>query len=360
MIESRPAVLVLVAMLFALGGCSGATAVAPAAADRQLAHAGGVTRDVRPLGPDAVTITEFNTLPHSPSSSGYYVAVCLAAGPGRNGGLWVAEGGDQDFGGSAVAHLDLSGRLIATYPYYNSAFPSFVDITAGPDGAMWLTDQGDSLIMRVTSKGTITTYAVNRGVGAITAGPDGALWFVAGGTAIARITTSGQITVYTAGIASGTYLYDIAAGPDGALWFTEWNVDRIGRITTGGIVSQFSKGISRRSRPWSIAAGPDGALWFTEINDHRIGRITTSGVVTEYSGISGHEHPGDIAAGPDNALWFTETSHAQIGRISTSGAITEYVQGVKQRSDPDCIVQAADHNMWFTQYNLNLLGRVDV
>jgi streptogramin lyase len=77
--------------------------------------------------------------------------------------------------------------------------------------------------------------------------------------------------------------------------------------------------------------------------------------------------PDVVYAGPDrleiaapaNALWFTETSHAQIARISTSGAITEYVQGVKQRSDPDCIVQAADHNMWFTQYNLNLLGRVD-
>ena len=78
---------------------------------------------------------------------------------------------------------------------------------------------------------------------------------------------------------------DIAAGSDGNMWFTEPGANRIGRITPTGVVTEFSAGISRRSLPLGIAAGPDGNLWFTEtgfcseegcVGGNRIGRITPS------------------------------------------------------------------------------------
>ena len=69
------------------------------------------------------------------------------------------------------------------------------------------------------SLGAISTYTSSSlsSPGGIAAGPDGALWFT-NNTSIGRITTAGKITHFTGpGISDPRY---ITAGPDGALWFT--------------------------------------------------------------------------------------------------------------------------------------------
>ena len=67
----------------------------------------------------------------------------------------------------------------------------------------------------------------------LAAGPDGALWFTQqNGNRIGRIDTAGVITEFTLPTAGSAPL-DITAGPDGALWFTQLSGNRIGRITTG-------------------------------------------------------------------------------------------------------------------------------
>src|SRR5215469_15546047 len=99
----------------------------------------------------------------------------------------------------------------------------------------------------------------------ITAGPDGALWFTNQSTnSIGRITTSGTVSNFTGNGISGPD--GITAGPDGALWFTDYNNSSIGRITTGGNVTIFTdKGIDR---PYGITTGPDGNLWFTNYGNN--------------------------------------------------------------------------------------------
>ena len=121
----------------------------------------------------------------------------------------------------------------------------------------------------------------------IAAGPDGALWFTnEGDNSIGRITTSGVISSYTGNGIDGPEL--ITLGPDGALWFTNFNGSSIGRITTSGVVSNYiGTGISE---PLDITLGPDGALWFTNWGNSSIGRITTGGVVSNYTG-GGRTHP---------------------------------------------------------------------
>ena len=169
--------------------------------------------------------------------------------------------------------------------------------------------------------GAPTTPApASAGPTGIAAGPDGALWFTNdGNNSIGRITTAGTVTNYT-----GTGISDpdgIAAGPDGALWFTNTGNNSIGRITTTGAVTNYTgTGISG---PHGITAGPDGALWFTNAGNNSIGRITTAGAVTNYTG-TGITDPCGIAAGPDGALWFTNYGNNSIGRITTAGAVTNY------------------------------------
>jgi virginiamycin B lyase len=73
----------------------------------------------------------------------------------------------------------------------------------------------------------------------ITAGPDDALWFTENASnKIGRITTTGVITEFPI-LTTDSGPYAITAGPDGALWFTEQHGNKIGRITTEGVVTEF-------------------------------------------------------------------------------------------------------------------------
>ena len=247
-------------------------------------------------------------------------------------------------------------------------------ITAGPDGALWFTNDGSNSIGRITTTGTVTNYTgpgINNPTG-ITAGPDGALWFTNyGGNSIGRITTSGTVTTYT-----GPGIHNPAGsrpGPDGALWFTNDGGDSIGRITTsrtvttytgpgidqpgrdhgrpgrGAVVHQRRRQLDRADhhrrdghqlhrhrhrRPAGITAGPDGALWFTNqrrldrADHHHAGRSPT----TPAPDIS---DPFGITAGPDGALWFTNRGSNSIGRITTAGSSTSYTGPEHRQSRRD-------------------------
>ena len=110
----------------------------------------------------------------------------------------------------------------------------------------------------------------------ITAGPDGALWFTEEyGNKIGRITPQGDIFITEFPIpTANSGPNGIASGPDGNLWFTEYWADKIGRITTQGVITEFPIPTAD-SGPLGITSGPDGNLWFTELDGDKIGKITT-------------------------------------------------------------------------------------
>jgi hypothetical protein len=65
------------------------------------------------------------------------------------------------------------------------------------DGHLYLQETSpNSQLGRITTAGVVTEYPVPSGPGGITAGPDGALWFTEDHGKIGRITTAGAITEY--------------------------------------------------------------------------------------------------------------------------------------------------------------------
>jgi streptogramin lyase len=314
-----------------------------------------------PVSTEREKIAEFNNLP------GYAPEAFPDALVAASGKLWATVGEDQDYGRDAVVAIASSGKRMNVFRAPND-YIEFDDITAGPDGALWITDAYNAEIVRMTLQGKFTFYQVRSAEPySITSGPDKALWFTAAAGsdgAIGRITTEGKVTIFAAPAGP----QGIAAGPDGALWFTEPYVNRIGRITTDGRITEYSNGIT--AQPNSIALGPDGAIWFTENAGTggitggglgMIGRITTTGEVTQYvRGITAQMLSG-IAAGPDGAMWFTESdaiSLAKIGRISKDGAVTEYSKNLDPSSFPTGIAVGPDGNMWFAATDLDKTGRV--
>jgi virginiamycin B lyase len=202
-------------------------------------------------------------------------------------------------------------------------------ITAGPDGAVWFTQNGTNKIGRITMGGAITeTDPLVDGFrpGDITPGPDGRLWFTESEAhRIGAVTTGQPPEVKEYELPLGTDPSGITAS-GGALWFTMHGQAKIGRMPTFGL--PFTEFGPTGAGPSGIALGPDGALWFAETDAGKIGRMTTTGRITEFAlppSPLGPTAPGEIVAGPDGAMWFTEQGANRIGRIEAGSATTTFV-----------------------------------
>jgi virginiamycin B lyase len=364
MIRPFGVAVVLIGVVTFAPGCANGTVAFPAGADAWSPAARSHPAERR------VRIRQFADLPYD---SGNLTPTAIAAG--RAGLLWVSEGAniEGDFYSSAVIGIAISGARKAAYYYSgpNGQGSGFSDLVEGPDGALWITDEFNEQIVRMSAQGAFTGFVLQN-ISAplrICNGPDKALWFTVDSDPpdIGRITTGGRIKLFSIGGSANDFATGIVSGSDGALWFTQPNPGEIGRIGLNGKVTEYSKGITAGSQPYAIASGPDGALWFTERAGGRIGRITTSGKVTEYSnGMTPTEEPMDVAAGPDGAMWFTAyeiygnsyVRASEIGRITMQGAIGEYSRGLTSGAAPTGIAAGPDGRMWFVESYLDQTGRV--
>lgn len=173
---------------------------------------------------------------------------------GSDGNVWYT--GNQDIG-----RITPSG-VITQFPWPGESSGRIIN---GPDGNLWVISEDQNqvpVIGRITTGGVITSFPAPELGGhhvpqSIAAGPDGNVWYADGieGT-IARMTPSGVVTLYAT--PESVDASEIAAGPDGSLWFTA-SGNQVGRITTSGQIGVFDAGIGTGR----IGAGPDGRIWLT-------------------------------------------------------------------------------------------------
>ena len=77
------------------------------------------------------------------------------------------------------------------FPSSGLGVPANLNITSGPDGALWVNNL--RAIGRMTTTGSLSVYSAFRlSAGKLTAGPDGALWF-ANGDSVGRISTAKSV-----------------------------------------------------------------------------------------------------------------------------------------------------------------------
>jgi virginiamycin B lyase len=247
---------------------------------------------------------------------------------GPDGALWFT----MPFDGcsscdGAIGRMTTSGSITV---FHDTSIPAPtrapMEITAGPDGALWYTnlddlDLGQWSIGRITTAGVFTHYPLAAGAqpSAITAGPDGALWYLQN-NGIWRVSTAGTITHALNG---NFFPLDAAAGTDGSLWFTE--------NTQGGLLHRFTLtgGLTTFKVPFralALTAGADNAMWFTAAGPH-LGRITPGGKVTTFTDPSftfvNIVTSGSITAGPDGDVWISRFFRTPaILRVTTGRSVT--------------------------------------
>src|SRR5262249_51560740 len=105
------------------------------------------------------------------------------------------------------------------------------------------------------------------------------------GSVIGRITPSGSITEYGAGLTAASSLFSIAEGPDGNLWVTDRSTPPGGVAggsapaiamvdPTTGVSTEFDLPVGRL--PFGITAGPDGNVWFADRSGTSVTGVTTT------------------------------------------------------------------------------------
>lgn len=220
---------------------------------------------------------------------------------------------------------------ITIYPATVAGGPNCF-LSVGPSNSVWFDtcSTGSNGLARIDLVGNVTDFSSKFAPGAklagMTLGPDGNLWVAENGAGrIARVSGDGTVAEFSAGIDPNARPFNITAGPDGALWFSEGN-NHIGRITTDGVVTQFAgpTGHPSGSVPGDLTFGADGNIWFTMSGGpgdyDRLYRMTPAGSIdTITSGIPSGTAIAYLAAGPDGNIWFTTASGrnpSELGRLT--------------------------------------------
>jgi RHS repeat-associated protein len=252
------------------------------------------------------------------------------------------------------------------------SYPSGVAV--GPDGSLYIADNGNYRIRRVGPDGIITTIAGNGVHGfsgdggpatvaqlsrpfGVAVGPDGSLYIAdISDTRIRRVGPDGIITTVAgngtygfsgdggpATAAQLSYPFGVAVGPDGSLYIadTSSSIRRVGPdgiITTvaGNGVDGFSGDggpatVAQLTYPYGVAVGPDGSLFISDTVNNRIRRVGPDGIITTMAGndvygfggdggpatVAQIKEPRGVALGPDGSLYFADTNNYRIRRVSS-------------------------------------------
>jgi virginiamycin B lyase len=182
----------------------------PAGSADRLAPSGAVTRTPLPSGPGlpfAIAASGGGSLVVSELTGYYeYSRVLVRIRPGR----------------PVIQALTLPDRR------------SNIDaLAAGSSGAVWFTDFGTSQVGELQPGGGFRLFgdeAPYAGLSDITSGPDGAMWYTEQAGLIGRITPAGTIS-QLALPGAGSNPDGIAAGPARTIWVTETGTDSVVCIT---------------------------------------------------------------------------------------------------------------------------------
>ncbi len=260
-----------------------------------------------------------------------------------NGVLYVSQGGQPSirridstgvittFAGKDT--LCASGRAVAC----GDGGPASADsvkfrapagLALGPDGTLYIADDNDFRIRKISPAGVISTV-----IGTGTSGSSGDF-----GPA-----TSAQIGE----------VRDIALGPDGSLYLADRGNGRVRRVTPAGIVMPFAGGGSQVQdgvradqlqliEPSALAVGPDGSVYIADVGHYRVWKVTPNGIAASVAG-SGtacnaafYDLCGDngkatqakfteisnLSLAADGSLYVADLGNFHIRRVDPRGIIT--------------------------------------
>ncbi len=214
------------------------------------------------------------------------------------------------------------------------------------DGEVWVTEIVGGRISAVDTSGTVRRVAdTGGGPNGATLGPDGALWVTQNGgmldgaratAGIQRVAPDGSVTQPFTEV-GGVVLdgpNDLAFGPDGRLWFTDPRGsfdpavnDRPGRLFAVDVDSGDGEVVAEvgPAFPNGIGFDVDGALWWTESFTRHLMRMTDGSPEVVFE-LPERSSPDGFCFGADGLVYVASTYAHCISVIDVSGPTAQIVE----------------------------------
>ena len=204
-----------------------------------------------------------------------------------------------------------------------SSVPSVSSVTAAFDPNVTLPHQqpGTTFDIMVPGADLGSTHE-------ITLGPDGNLWFTQQTQGeLGRLTPSGQITLYSTGVGSGPH--GIGFDKEGRLWITRQFSNTISEVDIKGTVHIVANHVIpyADAMPHGLTVASDGKVWFTgregnivgyydpKSDKFRIFKLPTPNPDPEKKG----NFPIYITEAPDGSMYFTDLLTSRVGQDHAVG-----------------------------------------
>ena len=223
-------------------------------------------------------------------------------------------------------------------------------ITAGPDGALWFTDNCGQLDRadhhrRRRPHATPTRHRLPAGDhGRARTAPSGSPTQ----SQLDRADHHQRRHPQLHRPAASTGRTEITAGPDGALWFTNFTATRSGGSPPAATIRNYTD--PSINGPLGITAGPTAPSGSPTATATRSGGSPPTATIRTYTDPSISD-PVGIAAGPDGALWFTNT---RLDRADHHRRRRPHVTPTRSIDWPQGITAGPDGALWFAE-----LGQFD-
>lgn len=266
---------------------------------------------------------------------------------------------------ATVSTLAGSTRGFADGTGTGAKFSEIPQIAVAPDGSLYVTDQSNDKIRKITPGGVVSTFAGSTrghtdGVGAgaqftipsgIVLGSNG-IFYVTDFHTIRTITADGTVNTLagkTDGYADGSGTnasfsspFNIARSLNGNLFVTDANNHKIRKITPDGTVSTlagseagYADGAGIQARfliPRGIFMGKEGNLYVVDLHS-KIRKITPEGVVSTIAGgeagfadgnmtTAQFNDPFSLAIASDGTMYVADSDNHKIRMISPDGKVT--------------------------------------